>query len=431
MNKVVKFNRKSKERIVYVFFAFFICTYNNLYFMWSSYDSQIISSIFKLLQHLLVICLLAYALYSNETKLHVRASQLLAISMGLVIFVHVNFMGAEYYNDSILLCFDVIFAIIALFKLNVVQKTNLYETVLTVFAIITLPSLIYYVLYLIGMNIPYSVLASDNAGKVARGIWYMHFPFGLLAREPYTLARYCGLFDEPGVVGTMCALLFAGGYRRCNKKILMLILVEGIMSLSMAFYLLLIIFFIAEAFNRGAFKLAITGSILVLLLYVFINGSFENELLLTLQKRIDFSSFFLVKDNRTSEMFDRAYQQFIDEGGYSLFMGKGGFGAYANNPQMFGANSYKCIIYDLGIIGFIEYICFFVICIFTQKWRKDYIPFLAVFVASVYQRAYVFKASWVCIFILTLSYINYREVERSGRELRSFSDIGIVQSRLS
>ncbi len=402
-----KKTRNKLETFVFVFVAFVICIYDNCYFMWDSYNNSFVSTMFKMAQHFAGVLLLLYAYISNKgLKISRRGYVILFFS--ILLFLHVNLLGSQYLFASILLCVDVTIGVIAILSLQVQQRLRLFRIVIVVFCIITLPGLLYYILCLLGCNMNYSILLSDHPGKVSRGMYYWHKTFGLILVDPAKINRYTGLFDEPGMIGTTAAILFAAGYKRINIKWLLLLLVEGTLSFSMAFYGLIIIFFTVRILLESPVKMICMVGILVCAIIAFRNITFESKELTSIQNRFKPNTTLSVKTNRYSTFFEKEYNMFWEKGGYPLYMGIGGFGSYAKNPSMAGANTYKCLIYDLGIVGCFIFLSFFAsICIIKNKVLIGAIPFLSVFLVSLYQRAYVYKFSTVAIFILAITMIYY------------------------
>ena len=376
--------------------------------MWDSYNNSFVSTVFKMAQHFAGILLLFYAYLSNNKKLKISRSGYVIIFLSILIFLHVNLLGSQYIFASTLLCVDVTIGVVAILSLQVQQRLRLFKIIIVVFCIITLPGLLYYILYLLGFDLNYSILQSDHPGKVSRGMYYLHKSFGLILVEPANINRYTGIFDEPGMIGTTAAILFAAGYKKIKTKWLLLLLVEGMLSFSLAFYGLIIIFFSVKILLENPIKMICAVGVLVCAITVFRNMDFESEELTAIQKRFKPNTTMSIKTNRYSTLFEKEYNAFWEKGGYPLYMGIGGLGSYAKNPVMIGANTYKCLIYDLGIVGCILFLSFFAsIFIIKKKVLIDFIPFLSVYFISLYQRAYVYKFSTVAIFILAITMIYY------------------------
>ena len=376
--------------------------------MWNSYNNSVVSSFFKIAQHLACFLLLLYALIRNHGRLNINVRGFIILVLSIILFVHINFGGSQYRFGSILVCLDVTIGIVGLLSLNVYQRMVLCKTVIVVFVIITLPGLLYYLLYLLGFTLDYSVLPSDHPGKIARGMYYMHKTFGLIIVEPGKIPRYTGLFDEPGMVGTTAALLFAAGYKHVKTKWIILLAIEGIFSFSLAFYGLVIIFFAAKLFLKNPIKMICAVGVFIYAITLFRTIHFDNRALISIQNRFEPNSTLTIKNNRYGKRFAKEYNKFWTKGGYPLYMGTGGLGAYAKNPVMIGANTYKCLVYDLGIIGCALFLTFFISIVFMdKKTSKGVMPFLLIFIVSLYQRAYVYKFSTVAIFVLAITMIHY------------------------
>ena len=104
--------------------------------------------------------------------------------------------------------------------------------------------------------------------------------------------------------------------------------------------------------------------------------------------------------------FDDEFSRFVDRGGYPFFMGYGGTGAYSNNSNMAGSFSWKCLVYDYGLIGLGYIIIFYILLCKSEKIKKEHFPFLAVYIASIYQRPYVMDYMYLSLFICALGSIS-------------------------
>lgn len=179
------------------------------------------------------------------------------------------------------------------------------------------------------------------------------------------------------------------------------------MSFSLAFFVMMIILASIIAIQKSIIKFLVFLTFLVFFSAFFITVEFDNPNLKKIQNRVDFTSDILIKDNRTSNSFEKEFKAFVNRGGYSLFFGEG-IGAYHANPNMTGSNSYKCLIYDYGIVGFILYMSFLVL-LYVMEYRinKLAFPFFVVFMASLYQRAYVLNSLFLFLYICGLACIAY------------------------
>ncbi len=397
------------EKIILCLFSISIFCNGYLLYMWNTYAGILgpIASILRILGCLLLPCLLAL----QRRKLTMKPKFFVLILMAVLLQIHISCLGAVYkgsVNLNVILLFVNLFCILLLTK---EQRIQIYKYALYFFALACLPSLIYFLMDLVGLSIPAEVLLSDQPAKIRTGVYYLHAPFGLLIHQGSAgfMYRMCGIFDEAGFVGSMAALFIASGYKRVNKKWLLLLLVEGLFSLSMAFYLMMIIFCIARSFTKGAVKFAVILLVLLIGFSILMNVEFENPYINTLKSRIDLTSGILVKDNRTSSNFDIKYQDLLAGNTYEKYMGFG-YNAVALDPEINASYSYKCLIYDYGILGFVLYIFVLVFTSICIGFNKKSLPFLTVFLCSIYQRPYMFTLLFMTFYITALELVQTEEV---------------------
>lgn len=374
------------------------------YFKWESYGLPFLSTFLGALSYMSAILLAFLLIVHARGKHSIKTKKMLPIFMALVVVAYIHLMGYRYVSSFRVTDLYLIVCVICLILLSEKNKQTLFLYMAKFFALIVLPSLAYYLLEMVGIAIPHTILQSEHAGKAARGMYYSHYPFGLILRNPLGVDRFCGVFDEAGYIGTMIALLLAAGFGKLEKRWIVILAIEGILSLSLAFYLIVLIFFMTRMFLKGGRKLVVFLLVLIMGFTIFINVDFENEMLSGIQSRIDITSFYLFEDNRTTNTFDEEYADFWREGGYPLLVGYG-YGAYDENPRMTGSLSYKCLFYDYGIVGTLLYLGFFVTLAMVFGVNRKTIPFLLAFFASVFQRPYILTVYYISIFLASLAFI--------------------------
>lgn len=108
-----------------------------------------------------------------------------------------------------------------------------------------------------------------NKGKVAAGQGYAIYPFAIVTDYMlnYPIYRFVGAHDEPGFIGTVCALMIASNRLQIKTKADFIILFAGVISFSVAFYLILAIY-CAFLSIKSVKKFA--GLIVVALVLVFL-----------------------------------------------------------------------------------------------------------------------------------------------------------------
>ncbi|SDB95368.1 hypothetical protein SAMN04487864_10191 [Succiniclasticum ruminis] len=419
--KIVNF-----EKAIFILFIASIVLNYSTYFTWDSYGNVFIKYAIKSFRYFGLLIMFLYLMTKrNGLNLRKLNSKLFLLTCILIFnIIEMNLLGASHFHFFYLGPIVILSTFIICLSLSVVKRSNLYEYFMKLFVLVTLPSVIYYLLvYVVGINLPYTVLGSDHMGKVAGGLFYQLRPLGIIADSVFNIVpRLCGIFDEPGVVGTFCAFFISINLLcNINRKWTCLLFLEGVASLSFAFYILLFLLVLIVAFNKGAVKFLTLMLVFLASLMIFVNAEFTNPQLTALQKRIDFTSNILIVDNRTSTTFDKAFDEFISKGGYPLIFGEG-IGAYNDNPNMTGSNSYKCLIYDYGIVGFVLYVGFFVLLYIIEYGINRYnLPFFILFMASLYQRAYILDQMYLALYICGLAYITL------NKDMAMFSNKIIVK----
>ena len=385
------------------------------YLVWSTYDNQTISIIARLFIHMGTITLAVYEFFKKRLlKFDNRA--LAAIVMLALFEVFITFLPVEKGIFLDLARIRIVICVSLLFTLDDEDRKTIFTYMTYIFVAITLPSLIYYLLYMAGINVPYDIISSENAGKVYYGAHYQHYPFGLILVHSGFVSRYSGIYDEPGFIGTIAAFLFVAGYRRLDKKWLVLLLIEGVMTLSVAFLIMIAVFFVIDSFIHDAKKLGLILIALLLGVVLLANITSNNPFITAIQSRLDFSSLLLFRNNRTSDLFNQAFSQFLKDGGYPLWFGYGE-GAYSLNAQMTGASSYKCLFYDFGIIGVIIYVLVLIMVGRKFRFNKETIPFFCIFVLSIYQRPYIMNIQFLSLLICGMSFCHcFNNIEKRSTD---------------
>lgn len=275
-------------------------------------------------------------------------------------------------------------SLLILMTLHEKQKTikwliNAYVTILAI-------SIVLYVLYLLGLNIPsYPVLIDDPYYS-----WgFVNYLF-LIVPNSLMDFRFQSIFLEPGHVGMISSLLLY-----CMKYTLkdvrgVILLLSVILSFSLAAYLLLFIGLII-------YKSTIMTNLWSYFLKIF----------LALVSAIVFSTFFYKKfpdtifseliigrleydaekgfsgNNRTTYEFDKYYKKFYTTNvcllgeGYKL----------AEKIPGGGYSSYKVFIVSHGLFGIIFLFIFF--CFFAYKAHSRFVwGLLLLYMISFWQRPY-------------------------------------------
>lgn len=268
------------------------------------------------------------------------------------------------------------------FLLNDDTKARIFYLFYRLFVFLSLISiLIWFLYFLFGtgvfLEMPYY---SDRPLEK----YFVLGPVGIFVIDvPGYIGRLCGVFNEPGGMGTICGLLIALTFSIAQKKDIFLIFVAGCLTQSAAFFcivcLVLVFYCLKKDIVFGIFLIALLINIIFLIPYL----NFDNDWLNNLVQRFAFVDGHFVGDNRTTAGFDYFFHNFVNSD--AVFFGYGdGFDAYER-----GNSSYKEYIVKYGVVGFCGLVIY-LICISFWYIRHDVMLglYLFLFILSLYQRTY-------------------------------------------
>ena len=348
------------------------------YFVWDLFHAKYAS--------LLLTTILA-CLFAVHLDLKSNANKLLFFMFFSVIALSSFLIG----QNVIGLAFSLIVCVIPFGKTSFYHKT--FDCFLTIYAVIIGISGIVWILSLTGMIAPYKVIAPLNDLKQ---ISYSVYPLMVKQNDFLSFFRFYGPFDEPGVVGTISALiLFAGKFNLKDKRNLV-IFITGFFSLSF-FYIITValygvIYSVFVAKNRKM-------SLLIILafggLYL---GTMNNPVMQeTLWERFKWNEEEqkFAGDNRFSD----AGNDYISSirGTREYFWGVDNYEEYYRYVE--GSASFKSVIARFGIVTFILYVLFFTL----YGWNKKesvmaFLLYVFAFLSTIYQRPQIFSPEYLFLF---------------------------------
>lgn len=232
----------------------------------------------------------------------------------------------------------------------------------------------------------------NNSG--GPGAVYQVYPFSYIMVGIEGI-RLCGLFNEPGYLGTISALvLIADGF---NMRSLgnWLILIAAVFSFSIAFFLLIGIYWGARML-QSAKALLIVLSVVAVLLFVVVPHIPEDSLvgqLVVSRLTYDKDENQLAGDSRTTDAFLVYWDKTIRDG--RIFFGQGG--GYFNNKDV-GSLSYKKEIVQHGLFGcFLMWGLLVFACLKYKQRSLKWWLLIICFFASIYQRPSIFLYNYMII----------------------------------
>lgn len=387
----------NRTKVIHYAYAFLGFVYLRPYFTWDTYLGGIFSRMGLFL--IALNALLFVAFFFSKRKLSVANLNVSLVLLSITLYQRLTGLGT-YSNFNSIIGHTAIILVIALFLLfNDEDKKRVYYIFTWFFAISLISGITVWLLTFFGIDLPYNVLQPTHPGKAASGAFYLQYPGSVILIKSYIgLNRLCGMFDEPGVVGTIGALLLAGDNLRLKGKWQnIIILIAGILSFSLAFYVLVFLTITIKYLNKGMIKFVISMMVVIVLLFLVLNIETDNPLIKRyIQNRIFTDEGFIIS-NRTNDTFDYAFNSFLkDDTKYVLF-GYGN-GMAINNRYIAGSYSYKMLIYDFGVIGFSFIVGWLIFAsLRLNKGNRDCLLLLIVFLVSIYQRPYVITIPFIIV----------------------------------
>lgn len=342
-------------------FAFCLYIITPVFFVWHTKIATICT---------LVCVLLAIKNFSNQRAgFFNRYLFFMGFMISYCYFVLKTDTSTLWYIIMIASCF--LFAVSKDFIANVFKKFTL------IYSITLVPSIIVYLLInVFGLDLLITVIEPLNESKLYE---YSVYPF-LVQDNEYTsillLKRFHGYYDEPGVVGTISAVLLISSGYNLKRLINVPIFIAGVLSFSLAFLIASVVYIVV--FCPLKYKIFIVIFIFVSLSLSYNNDALDHHIL----KRVTFEEGRMVGDNRTIPGFDEWYEKFKESD--KFYCGIGWQNAKDMNR---GGSSYKELIVAYGIVAFIFYIGMIVLfALYHLKLRKDLFIYFYLFFLVIYQR---------------------------------------------
>ena len=406
------FEKNKIIKLIPVFFAIDAFLSINPFFLWETYRMCGVFDAGKKIVEIGIILMCCYT-YNWKTNTN-RFLECVSFIVVYMYYVLDAFPGT--LNIQIGIFIKGIVIILFLMQKKELQ-INTFKVFSIIFALCTIPGIVFCILNYLGINIPVDFIETTQEIKAISGQHYRHY-FGCVFRESiYYVPRFkqvCGMFDEPGMLGTISALILsAEKYQIKRHKYLIFTFIGGALSMSFAFYMMVIIYAVLYAVQKkGLKKKSIIGIVISLIGVIALA---RTELIQRfILARMSFEN--LINNNRTSSEFDMLYSAFLNNG---LMNRKVLFGLGNNNPVYYtvDASSYKVIIYNMGIIGFVLFVGWFLYWgIKNSSNNKKAILLTIIFMLSVYQRPWIMYMYCIVILFGGIEYIN-----------RSASDISEIK----
>lgn len=259
------------------------------------------------------------------------------------------------------------------------DRINIFDYFYWLIQLNNIISLYLYICYRFSINIGFEMV--PRYGTLIPVFYQKWFIFAIHETGNFLGGRLCGVFNEPGPLGTICALLYIARYRYSERWEKILLIATILCTFSLAGILLLFLFIFVRKLQYNAryiFVLIFGGILFLSIPYI----DFGNEQLNILASRFAIVDGKWVGYNRTNALFDQKFREFLSEGPVLI-----GYGAGYNFQGNIIQASYKQIILEYGFLGFVLLLAFWIIIpLRVSKRNWDCILLLFFFMLSIYGR---------------------------------------------
>lgn len=279
-------------------------------------------------------------------------------------------------------------------------------------------SLSIHFLLMLGVDIPSFTVHLPY--KTEYGFYYNSYIFNvelLHVNDTSSYSRFCSIFDEPGVVGTLSGLMlvYRGIDFRSRKSIVFLL--AGISSLSAAFFVILIFGYFLNVIdfkNKNKALLVVIPLFFMMLPLLGSDGFSSQDSLVHKYLVTRFTNYESI-NNRESSCFKTKFDEFISSDDVIFGNGVGSVAATGCD-----VSSPSVLLYEYGVIGgfFICVVNFVFFILMNKKLTGSilssrFVIFFALpLLASFYQRPYLFHLG---ILFLLVVYVGRNNEYGDGR----------------
>ena len=260
------------------------------------------------------------------------------------------------------------------------MKRRIFILFYRLFLVTAVISIFVWICFFLKINIGFKQ-ALYYTQRLDAGFTYYYYRWFIFAIfNEVTTYRLCGVFNEPGALGTLCALLFICTNKKSTFLEKMILIVTGILTFSLAFFLLV--------FMYAAIKICLKHPRNLILVVLFValfleipNIDFHNELLNNTAARFRITNTGLAGNNRTTATFDYYYKEFIKS--TDVWLGKG-LGYYIGS----GNSSWKShYMVPFGIVGTVLLLGMWIrAALHFWNGSRENLIYIFLFMSSLYQR---------------------------------------------
>ena len=365
-----------------------------------SLTSSLLSNIFKVLLYtftgLNIILIIFPILKYKKTILRKDLFQTIPMIIFVIISSFHTYDGSISFSGFL---FSLLWIIFALAPDNIKKRTFIYFK--NAFIIICIAGIICYLSYDLNLFLPYKVVNYYNNNATVENYIDYKFIFLYRASSSISLVRLCGICNEPGYFGTICALILCASSLNLKKKSNIIILIAGFLTFSLAFIITLVIYLLLKYLKD--FRTVIL-TVLLTCFYLFLlpNIYTGNPTIDRFIQRMTITDEGLAGDNRTTDELEYVFDDVVKN--KPLF----GYGeGYLKTQNLKGGvSSYKTYIIQYGFVGCI--LLWGSLLLAALYKNKNYLSiiYIIAFFVNIYQRPNIMTLQYQILLFGGLAFIN-------------------------
>ena len=365
-----------------------------------SLTSSLLSNIFKILLYtftgLNIILIIFPILKYKKTILRKDLFQTIPMIIFIIISSFHTYDGSISFSGFL---FSLLWIIFALAPDNIKKRTFIYFK--NAFIIICIAGIICYLSYDLNLFLPYKVVNYYNNNAIVENYIDYKFIFLYRASSSISLVRLCGICNEPGYFGTICALILCASSLNLKKKSNIIILIAGFLTFSLAFIITLVIYLLLK-YLKDVRTVILTVLLTCFYLFLLPNIYTGNPTIDRFIQRMIITDEGLADDNRTTDELEYVFDDVVKN--KPLF----GYGeGYLKTQNLKGGvSSYKTYIIQYGFVGCI--LLWGSLLLAALYKNKNYLSiiYIIVFFVNIYQRPNIMTLQYQILLFGGLAFIN-------------------------
>lgn len=378
------------EKITFFYFSIYIWLTLWPFFIW---DKKYLIAFF------FILSFLHFAIFILDKKIEFQD---IVVFLATIILVSFFFI---FYNASIAWVIMMGLSISVFFLLTEKNIFSIFNIFKKIFSISLIPGILLWIIHLIGVDISTFALGVvplefTDIQKVKENTSYIIFPGSVVLNymldEP--LIRLQGMYDEPGVVGTLCALILLSERLKLNSFTNIIIFLAGIMSLSLAFYIMIFVyvFFNLKEYIYKILIICISLYFIYNILPIHIQQTIDSKIM----TRLSIDENFNLKGYNRESIDSSNYDEWLKSDVKNLLCG---LNFYIHD----GSSSWKNILISTGIFGILIILiiyCFILLKV-EDKFTYQQVIFIIIVGLSFLQRPNIIQPINTLIFFYAMYYL--------------------------